>query len=178
MSLQNYTRNVAVQPGNSPALKLEAGMAYAILVDPTRKPKAAKFDQHAVGVELYEETHSESGERKVTWRPGTLYLRAAELAELASACSDEQRTIVQAWVELTPVVNAMTGEVRTREDGSDVFRRKLRFAYEVHESAAEFGDWSAPERIESPQDARVVYSRTAATTAPPAFVRPSASIKR
>lgn len=172
MSLQSYTRNVAVQPGNSPALKLEPGMAYALLVDPARKPKAAKFEQHAVGLELYQETHTEDGELVVTWRPGTLYLRATELAELATVCANDCRTIVQAWVELTPVINATTGEVRTRDDGTEVYRRKLRFAKEAYESEAAFADWSAPERAPQAEE-RPVYSRAAVTTAPPAFVRPS-----
>ena len=171
MSLQAYTRNVASQPGISPALKLEPGRAYALVVDPARPPKAAKFEQHAVGVELYSEEPGPDGEAVHTWSPVTIYLRARELAELATVCHNEQRTIVQAWVELVPVVNAMTGEVRLRDDGQEVMRRAVRFASPVVESAAEWSDWSAPDRAVQPVPQRVQYARP--VLGPPAFVKPA-----
>jgi hypothetical protein len=166
MDMLTYTRGVSTQAGNSPALKLEPGQAYALLIDPVRAPKAAKFEQHAVGVELYRQ----DDDGKVAWQPATIYLRARELAELASVCAADVRSIVQAWVELTPVVNAMTGEVRLRDDGSEVCRRSLRFAADCHEGAETWGDWSTPERTSQPRPERVTYARPAA--GPPVFVRP------
>lgn len=172
MSFQAYTRNVSSAPGIAPALKLEPGQAYALLIDPARAPKPAKFEQHAVAAEYYQQAHDDAGNELHTWQPVTIYLRARELAELATVVHSEARTIVQAWVELVPVVNAMTGEVRTRDDGTELVRRSLRFAQPVVETDAAFADWSAPDRVTQPQAApRVQYARPNA--GPPAFVKPA-----
>jgi len=173
MSFLDYTRNVASAPGIAPALKLEPGRAYALLIDPARAPKPAKFEQHAVAAEWYQQGFDDAGNELHTWQPVTIYLRARELADLAALVHNEGRTIVQAWVELTPVVNAMTGEVRTRDDGSELVRRQLRFSQPVAEQTdASFADWSAPDRVTQPQAApRVQYARPNA--GPPAFVKPA-----
>ena len=168
MGLHTFARQESLKPGNSATLKMEAGLSYAMLVDADRDVRGGRFDSTAVGVEVYQPA---TDDRSAYWYAATIYLRSRELQALASVCSLHARTLVQAWVELTPVVNAMTGEVRTREDGTEITRKNICFALEAHEGQAGWDDWQTPERIE-PTAQRAVYARPT-TQGPPPPVKPA-----
>jgi len=137
--LTEFLKLQSTIPGRTRALQLDDGQVAQILVDPEHAPRESRY-----GAMMAVQVMREAAGGAVYWEPCTLYVRNADIAQIADLCGDG-RAVLSVTCERVPLTDA-DGNPKMAKRGGVAYSTEWSFALYASKATA-LESLGVPDRV-------------------------------